>query len=52
MKSILVFLVLAASLSLPAFAQVQLSGEASAYSLKSSRSQNPRVVNKGNATFG
>ncbi|TSA18162.1 hypothetical protein D4R75_11540 [bacterium] len=52
MKNILVFLVLGASLSLPAFAQVQLSGEASAYSLKSSRSQNPRVVNKGNATFG
>jgi hypothetical protein len=52
MKKILVSLALVMILGTPVFSQVQLSGEASAYALKSSRSQNQRVVNKGTATFG
>ena len=52
MKNILVFLACVLTLGAPVFSQVQLSGEASAFSLKSSRSQNQRVVNKGTATFG
>ncbi len=52
MKNILVSLAFVTILGAPVFSQVQLSGEASAYGLKSSRSQNQRVVNKGTATFG
>ncbi|MEX2088883.1 MAG: hypothetical protein WEB62_03890 [Bacteroidota bacterium] len=37
---------------LPLSAQVQWSGEVSAYLAKSDRSQNPRVINKGIPTFG
>lgn len=52
MKNILMLLACAVIIAVPVFSQVQLGGEASAYALKSSRSQNPRVVNKGTATFG
>jgi hypothetical protein len=51
MKNIQVLLLLA-TLSAPLYSQVNLSGEASAYALKSSLSQSPRVVNNGNPTFG
>lgn len=52
MKNLLVALVVVMILGAPAFSQVQLSGDASAFVLKSSRSQNQRVVNKGTQTFG
>ncbi|MGA3244063.1 MAG: hypothetical protein ABSE41_05585 [Bacteroidota bacterium] len=52
MKNILVSLAFVMTFCAPVFSQVQLSGEASAYGLKSSRSQNQRVVNRGAATFG
>jgi hypothetical protein len=52
MKTILVSLAFVMTLGAPVLSQVQLSGEASAYGLKSSRSQNQRIVNKGTATFG
>lgn len=52
MKNILVSLACVMTIGAPVFSQVQLSGEASAYGLKSSRSQNQRVVNKGTGTFG
>lgn len=52
MKNILAFLALVMVVAAPGLSQVQLSGEASAFALKSSVSQNPRVVNKGTATFG
>lgn len=52
MKNILKLLALAAALCGSLQSQVQLSGETSAYGLKSSRSQDQRVVNRGNPTFG
>ncbi|HCA80956.1 MAG TPA: hypothetical protein DEP53_14605 [Bacteroidetes bacterium] len=52
MKNIVVTLALVMGLAAPVVSQVQLGGEASAYALKTSRSQNPRVVNRGTATFG
>ena len=52
MKNILVSLAFVMTLGAPVFSQVQLSGDASAFGLKSSRSQNQRVVNKGTTTFG
>ena len=52
MKQILVALATVAAFSIPLQSQVQLSGEASSSFLKSARTTSPRVVNKGNPTFG
>ena len=52
MKKILLLLAVASALGGSSYAQVELSGEGSSYGLKSSRSTNQRVVNKGTATFG
>jgi hypothetical protein len=52
MKKILVLLAITSALGGSLYAQVELSGEGSAYGLKSSRSTNQRVIDKGTATFG
>ncbi|HTY38552.1 MAG TPA: hypothetical protein VMH23_15645 [Bacteroidota bacterium] len=52
MKNVLVSLFFVMTACSTVFAQVQLSGEASAFALKTSRSQNQRSLNRGEATFG
>lgn len=52
MKKILMLLAMFSMLGGSLYSQVELSGEGSAYGLKSSRSTDQRVVNKGMATFG
>lgn len=52
MKNIVVIFAIVVTVSVPLYPQVQLSGEASAYGLKSDRAQSPRVINKGNPTLG
>jgi hypothetical protein len=51
MKNILIPLSILATLSFPLAAQVQLSGEASTFGLKTSRSDGQRVIDKGTPTF-
>jgi hypothetical protein len=52
MNRILVILCLLVSLSFQVISQVQASGEASTYVLKSAQTTSPRAVNNGNPTFG
>jgi hypothetical protein len=52
MKNFLIPLAIVTTLSAPLAAQVQLSGEASSFGLKSSRSDGQRVVDRGTPTFG
>jgi hypothetical protein len=52
MNRIPVVLVLLVTLCIQVQSQVQLSGEASSYVLKSARTASPRAINGGNPTFG
>jgi hypothetical protein len=52
MNRISAVFVLLVALGTQVHSQVQLSGEASTYVLKSARTSSPRVINNGNPTFG